>query len=69
MEKRKYIHVQMLLEIEAKIAAGKTKREVAEQFGFKDQYAVKRLLKRQKEAAQTATWKAGQRAERRSLKL
>lgn len=48
MEKRNYTHVQMLLpEIEAMIAEGKTQREVAEYFGFKDKYVVKRLLKRQ----------------------
>ena len=50
MEKRNYTHVQMLLpEIEAMIAEGKTQREVAEHFGFKDKYVVKRLLKRQRE--------------------
>ena len=50
MEKRKYTHVQMLLpEIEAMIAEGKTQREVAEYFGFKDKYVVKRLLDRQRE--------------------
>ena len=50
MEKRNYTHVQMLLpEIEAMIAEGKTQREVAENFGFKDKYVVKRLLDRQRE--------------------
>ena len=50
MEKRNYTHVQMLLpEIEAMIADGKTQREVAEYFGFKDKYVVKRLLNRQRE--------------------
>ena len=50
MEKRNYTHVQMLLpEIEAMIAEGKTQREVAEHFGFKDKYVVKKLLKRQRE--------------------
>ena len=50
MEKRKYTHVQMLLpEIEAMMAEGKTQREVAEYFGFKDKYVVKRLLDRQRE--------------------
>ena len=50
MEKRNYTHVQMLLpEIEAMIAEGKTQREVAEDFGFKDKYVVKRLLNRQRE--------------------
>ena len=50
MEKKNYTHVQMLLpEIEAMIAEGKTQREVAEYFGFKDKYVVKRLLNRQRE--------------------
>lgn len=50
MEKRNYTHVQMLLpEIEAMIAEEKTQREVAEYFGFKDKYVVKRLLDRQRE--------------------
>ena len=31
------------------IAEGKTQREVAEYFGFKDKYVVKRLLNRQRE--------------------
>lgn len=50
MKKREYTHVQMLLpEIEGMITARKTQREVAEQFGFKDKYVVKRLLKRERE--------------------
>lgn len=50
MEKKNYTHVQMLLpEIEAMIAEGKTQREVAEYFGSKDKYVVKRLLDRQRE--------------------
>lgn len=50
MEKRNYTHVQMLLpEIEAMIAEGKTQREVAEHFGFKDKNVVKKLLHRQRE--------------------
>ena len=50
MGKRNYTHVQMLLpEIEAMIAEEKTQREVAEYFGFKDKYVVKRLLNRQRE--------------------
>lgn len=50
MENPNYTHVQMLLpEIEAMIAEGKTQREVAEYFGFKDKYVVKRLLDRQRE--------------------
>ncbi len=50
MENPNYTHVQMLLpEIEAMMAEGKTQREVAEYFGFKDKYVVKRLLDRQRE--------------------
>lgn len=50
MENPNYTHVQMLLpEIEAMIAEGKTQREVAEYFGSKDKYVVKRLLNRQRE--------------------
>ena len=50
MEKRNYTHVQMLLpEIEAMMAERKTQREVAEYFGFKDKYVVKRPLNRQRE--------------------
>ena len=50
MENQNYTHVQMLLpEIEAMIAEGKTQREVAEYYGSKDKYVVKRLLNRQRE--------------------
>lgn len=50
MGKRNYTHVQKLLpEIEAMMAERKTQREVAEYFGFKDKYVVKRLLNRQRE--------------------
>ena len=50
MENPNYTHVQMLLpEIAAMMAEGKTQREVAECFGFKDKYVVKRLLNRQRE--------------------
>ena len=50
MENPNYTHVQMLLpEIEAMMAERKTQREVAEYFGFKDKYVVKRLLDRQRE--------------------
>lgn len=49
MEKRNYTHVQALLpEIRAMLAEGKTQREVAEYFGFKDKYVVKKLLKRER---------------------
>lgn len=49
MSKRNYTHVQELLpEIKAMISAGKSQREVAEYFGFRDKYEVKRLLKRER---------------------
>lgn len=49
MSKRNYTHVQALLpEIQGMLAAGKTQREVAEYFGFKDKYVVKKLLKRER---------------------
>ena len=50
MGKGNYTQVQPLLpEIEAMLSSGKTQREVAEHFGFKDKYVVKRLLNRQRE--------------------
>ena len=45
MEKRNYTHVQVLLpEIKAMLAEGKTQREVAEHYGFKNKQVVKKLL-------------------------
>ena len=50
MSKRDYTHVRLLYpEIKAMIEAGKTQREIAEYYGFKDKYVVKGLLKRQRE--------------------
>ena len=50
MSKRKYEQVQQLLpEIRAMIAAGKTQREIAEHFGLSDKLVVKRLLKRERD--------------------
>ena len=49
MEKRNYTHIQALLpEIKAMLAEGKTQREVAEHYGFRDKQAVKRLLERER---------------------
>lgn len=49
MSKGNYTHVQELLpEIEAMLASGKTQREVAEHFGFRDKYVVKSLMKRER---------------------
>lgn len=52
MEKRNYTHVQALLpEIKTMLAEGKTQREVAEYYGFKDRYVVKQLLTRERRKA------------------
>lgn len=49
MSKRNYTHIQEFLpEIERMLRAGKSQREVAEHFGFKDKYVVKGLLKRER---------------------
>ena len=49
MEKRNYTQVQALLpEIRSMLAEGKTQREVAEHYGFKDKYVVKKLLTRER---------------------
>lgn len=49
MEKRNYTHIQALLpEIKAMLAEGKTQREVAEHYGFRDEQVVKRLLERER---------------------
>ena len=49
MKKRNHTHVQMLLpEIKAMLAEGKTQREVAEYYGFRDNQVVKRLLERER---------------------
>ena len=50
MYKRKYEQVQQLFKKKrAMVAAGKTQREIAEQFGFSDKFVVKRLLKRERD--------------------
>ncbi len=49
MEKRNYTHVQAVLpEIKTMLAEGKTQREIAEYYGFKDKYVVKQLLIRER---------------------
>lgn len=49
MKKRNYTEVQALLpEIKVMLSKGKTHREVAEHFGFKDKYVVKQLLIRER---------------------
>ena len=58
MSKRRYTHVQMLLpEIQQMIKDGKTQREIAEHFGFRDKYVVKQLLTRERRKEEKA--KAG----------
>lgn len=49
MGKRNYTHIQVLLpEIKTMLAEGKTQREIAEYYGFKDKYVVKQLLTRER---------------------
>jgi len=49
MEKRNYTHIQALLpEIKVMLAEGKTQREIAEHYGFRDKQVVKELLKRER---------------------
>lgn len=49
MGKRNYTHVQELLpEIKRMQSEGKTQREIAEHYGFKDKQVVKRLLERER---------------------
>jgi len=49
MSKREYTHVQALLpDIKAMVEEGKTQREIAEHYGFKDKSIVKGLLKRER---------------------
>ena len=67
MSKRNYTHVQEFLpEIKAMVECGKSQREIAEYFGFKDKNVVKELLKRgggRKEGLLTAFFQ-GQRGDR-----
>ena len=47
MPKRNYTHIKELLPtIQAMVAEGITQREIAEHFGFKDKFVVKRALTR-----------------------
>ena len=49
MSKSNYTHVQALLpEIKAMVESGKTQREIAEHYGFKDKLVVKKLLARER---------------------
>ena len=52
MSRKEYTHVQVLLpEIKEMISAGKTQREIAEYFGLRDKYVVKKLLNRERRKA------------------
>ena len=52
MSKRSYTHIkEMLPTIQAMVAEGKTQREIAEHFGFKDKFVVKDALKRARRKA------------------
>ena len=49
MAKREYTHVQELLPvIKGMLEEGKTQREIAEYYGFKDKHVVRRLLQRER---------------------
>lgn len=54
MSKSRYTHVQELLPaIHKMIEAGKTQREIAEHYGFKDKAVVKEALKRERRKERT----------------
>ena len=55
MSKRSYTHVKELLPaIQEMVERGKTQREIAEYYGFKDKLVVKRLLQRARKKERTA---------------
>ena len=54
MTKRSYTHVKELLPaIKKMVEQGKTQREIAEHYGFKDKMVVKRLLERERKKLRT----------------
>ena len=54
MSKRSYTHVKELLPaIQEMVERGKTQREIAEYYGFKDKLVVKRLLERARKKERT----------------
>ena len=54
MSKRSYTHVKELLPaIQEMVEQGKTQREIAEYYGFKDKLVVKRLLQRARKKDKT----------------
>ena len=55
MSKRGYTHIKELLpSIKAMVAAGKTQREIAEYYGFKDKEVVREALKRDRRKTKAA---------------
>ena len=54
MSKRSYTHVkEQLPAIQEMVEQGKTQREIAEYYGFKDKLVVKRLLERARKKERT----------------
>ena len=54
MSKRSYTHVKELLPAKQEmVEQGKTQREIAEYYGFKDKLVVKRLLERARKKERT----------------
>lgn len=54
MSERSYTHVKELLPaIQEMVEQGKTQREIAEYYGFKDKLVVKRLLERARKKERT----------------
>ena len=54
MSKRSFTHVKELLPaIQEMVEQGKTQREIAEYYGFKDKLVVKRLLERARKKERT----------------
>ena len=54
MSKRNYTHIKELLPtIQVMVAEGMSQREIAEHFGFKDKFVVKRALTRSRRKAIT----------------
>ncbi len=63
MSKRRYTHVKELLAaIKKMVEQGKTQREIAEYYGFKDKMVVKRLLERERRKLRTIPKRRGRKA-------
>ena len=63
MTKRRYTHVKELLPvIKEMVEQGKTQREIAKHYGFKDKMVVKKLLERERKKSRTIPkWVIGSR--------